>query len=246
MEDNSQVPPGADNQGDAGSNSNSLGWRSALPDEFKEHEYVKTFTKPGDFVKSALEIKTEHDALKTRMGTALFKPGENATKEEREAFYSALRPEKPDEYEFIPAEGVTHDDQMVKWARETFHQASLTKDQAKVIGESWDKFMVNMDKTSQVEREKAKSEATEALKAELGEEFPAAIELTKRFLRDNAKPEELAVLEEKDIGNNPALARLIFKLAKKTGEDHSPPGGGASKDPVTVGMNYKMDGFKAY
>ena len=99
MPDEGQVTDG--NQNQDGTDSQPLGWRAALPNEFKEHEFVKTFTKPGDFVKTALEIKTERDTLNAKLASAIFKPSDKATPEEITAFHKSLGvPEKADEYEF--------------------------------------------------------------------------------------------------------------------------------------------------
>ena len=244
MDDNSQVNPAGD-QGVA-VNQDTLGWRSALPDEFKEHEFVKTFTKPGDFVKSALEIKTEHEALKTKMDGAIFKPGDDATAEQREAYFRSIgKPEKPTEYEFPKGEGIEHDPKMVEWAQATFHQANLSKEQAGVIGQAWDGFMAQMVKADADAKAKAESDAATAIKQELGEEYPVAMELTRRMLKETATPEELQYLADSGMGNNPALIRLVFKLAKKTGEDTSPAGNLPKGSSPSIGMNYtSMEQFK--
>lgn len=77
------------NNGDQGQNT-SLGWRAALPDEFKEHEFVKNFQKPGDFVKAAIEIKTERDSLKSRLEESIPRLPKDASPEEVEVFYRSI------------------------------------------------------------------------------------------------------------------------------------------------------------
>mgnify|MGYP001588601234 FL=1 len=102
-----QVTQTGDQVSQTQSDTQSLGWRAALPDEFKDHEFVKTFQKPGDFVKSALEIKTEADGLKARLANAVIKPGENASPAEITAYRLALGvPEKSTDYEFPKGEGL--------------------------------------------------------------------------------------------------------------------------------------------
>jgi hypothetical protein len=241
MEDGQVTHPG--NQ----DGSESLGWRAALPAEFKEHEFVKTFTKPGDFVKSALEIKAEHESLKTKLDGAIFRPGEKATAEEVEAYYRAIgKPEKASEYVFPDGDGVKHDPKMVEWAQNVFHQAGLDKDQASAIGKAWDGFVGEMAKADLAAREQAKTEAEAALKAEMGEEkYAHAAELTRRFLKEVATPEDIAFLDESKMGSHPAMIRLVFKLAQKTGDDQSPRGGNPGSTPPKVGMNYEsMTDFK--
>jgi hypothetical protein len=217
-----QVPDTNQNQDQNTDQNQSLGWRSALPDEFKEHEFVKTFTKPGDFVKSALEIKTEHETLKTKMGNAIFKPDDKATPEQREEYYRSLgKPEKPTEYELPVSEGMERSPELTNWAQKAFHTANLNKDQAKAISTAWDSFIQEFGKANQAAVIKAKTEAETKVKAELGAEYPVAVELTKRFLTKYAKPEELAFLDESGMGNHPTLIRMVVDFAKKTGEDVS-------------------------
>jgi hypothetical protein len=237
--ENDQVNPSG-NQDQQVNQDQSLGWRAALPNEFKEHEFVKTFQKPGDFVKSALEIKTERDSLKTKVDGAIFKPGEKATDAEVSAYHKAIGvPEKPTDYEFPKAQGMEHDPKMIEWAQKTFHAAHLPKESAAVISQAWDGFIQGMAKAEVDARKKATDEATATLKKELGADFDKSIELTRRLLSEKATKEELKHLEDTGLGNDPMLIRLIVKLAKATGQDSAlggnPPAGPAPK----IGMNYE-------
>ena len=244
-----QVQPNPANQDPNNPNPDpnaSLGWRAALPDEFKEHEFVKTFTKPGDFVKSALEIKTEHDSLKTKLEGAIFKPDDKATPEQREAYLRALgKPEKPTEYAFPKMEGIERDPKFVEWAQNTFHKIGLPKEMGKQVAAQFDAFTLELAKANKAAVEKARTDAETALKAELKDGYPAAVELTKRFLTKYAKPEDTAFLDESGMGNHPALIRMIVNFAKLTGEDVSIQGSGPKGTPTKIGMNYTtMDSLK--
>lgn len=211
--------------GEGTGSQDNLGWRAALPDEFKNHDYVKTFEKPGDFVKSALDIKTEHDSMKTKLEKAIFKPGDDAKPEEVSAFHKALGvPEKADDYEFQAAEGVEHDPKMTDWAKKTFHTANLTKDQAGIISQAWDGFMTGMVEAQKEASEKAVKEATETLKKEWGADFDKNLELTKRGWKKFADTEFDAFCDETGVGNHPALVKFIHNVGKAMGEDFSPQG----------------------
>jgi hypothetical protein len=226
--------------GDQGESSEqSLGWRAALPDEFKNHDYVKTFTKPGDFVKAALEAKTERDTLNERVKGAIFKPDDKSTPEQREEFYRSLgKPEKPTEYEFPKGEGVEHDPKLTEWAQGIFHQANLNKEQASVISTAWDKFIQGVAQAQAEAAKNARAEAETKIKAEMGDKYPAAVELTRRFIEKYAKPEELQFLDESGLGNHPILIRMIVDFAQKTGEDTGLIGEKGSGEKPKIGMNY--------
>ena len=238
-----------------GGDSGKLGWKTELPESQRQHEAFATYASKSDLFKGHMDLYSSNKDLSQKLsevegklGNAIFKPGDGATAEESEAYYRKLgKPEKSEEYEFPKSEGVEHDPKMIEWAQSTFHKANLTKEQASVIGKSWDDFMGNFEKSMKEANDKARSDAETAIKAELGEEYPKAQELTKRLLSNYAKPEEIAALDESGIGNHPVVIRLLFNLAKKTGEDTSPQGGLPKNEPVNVGMNYKsMVDFKGY
>ncbi len=247
------MPEGQVNQtGDQGNpatqTNDSLGWRAALPDEYKEHEYVKTFQKPGDFVKSALDLKTERDGLKTERDTlkaesdalkaktasAIFKPGEKATKEETAAYRKTMDiPDTPDGYEIPKIEGEEGSKEMIAWARETFHKADLSKAQAKFIGEQWNGFITEFNKQIVEQEKKAVGEAMGKLKTDLGADYDKQYELGKRLFKKVME----ADFSETDHINLPTMLRFVIKAARLVGEDPIPPGG-QQRGNIKEGMIY--------
>jgi|WetSurSiteA1Bulk_404760.scaffolds.fasta_scaffold26259_3 hypothetical protein len=207
MENEQVNPPAAGDQVPAG-----LGWRSALPDEFKEHEFVKTFQKPGDFVKAAIDIKTDRDTLKSQIDSL------------------PTRPEKADGYEF---DGDTLDPKVVNWAKNTFFEAGLNKDQAKKVSAAWNAFIGQTiaEETKQRETERAKAETD--LKAELGDKYDSSIELVRRVWKNLSNSEFDAFVNETKIGNDPRLIRFMINIAKKTGEDVSPSSSPNGQKPAS-------------
>ena len=228
-----QVKPEGD-QGQSG-----LGWRAALPDEFKEHDLVKNFQKPGDFVKSAIEIKTERDALSKKLEGAIPKLTEDSTQEERDIFYQSLgRPEKADGYEF---EGEALDPKTAQWAKDTFFKAGLNKEQAKAIQTQWDSFMGEMVKAEVESRKAAVAETEAKLKTEWGDKYDLRVERIRRFWKKHSGEEIDNFVNESKIGNDPRLLSLLDKLAEVTGEDLSPP----SSPRATVNRGFNATEFYA-
>jgi hypothetical protein len=196
----------------------SLGWRAALPDEYKEHEFVKDTQKPGDFVKRAIEVKTERDTLKTKLEGAIIKPGEKATDEEKTAYRKSLGiPEKPEGYEFEKAEGIEHDPNMISWAQKVFHKFSIPKEAAIGIGKEWDAFLKGVDeeedKLIQAEIDDNQKKFRGLFKTD--DEFKAALELNKRYYK-KVMGEDLP-----SVMDGFKLTRFIHEHAKKYGEDKS-------------------------
>lgn len=228
-----EPPPGGGDQ-----DTDNLGWRAALPDEYKTHDYVKTFQKPGDFVKSALEIKAERDNLTAKLGKAIFKPGDDAKPEDVAAFHKALGvPEKPDEYEFPKTEGVEHDPKMLEWAKGMFHKAQLNKDQAGIISQGWDSFMAEMVKADQEASIAAMKAADDALKVEWKADYDKNIELTRRGFDafEKAVPGFKELLEINTaagkIGNDPRMLKVFHLIGNAIGDDLSIPGMPKSEPP---------------
>jgi hypothetical protein len=211
MEPEQVNPPAAGDQVQPG-----LGWRSALPDEFKEHEFVKTFQKPGDFVKSAIDIKTERDTLKTQLASL------------------PTRPEKAEGYEF---EGDNLDPKTTEWARNTFFEAGLSKDQAKKVSAAFTGFVGQLSTAETQQRETEYKEAETKLKAELGDKYDASVEMVRRVWKDLSNSEFDAFVNETKIGNDPRLIRFMVNVAKKTGEDLSPNSSPTGKK-VAAGIVY--------
>jgi hypothetical protein len=233
MPEEGQVTPIPGNQdGTVTPDPQSLGWRAALPNEFKEHEYVKTFTKPGDFVKSALEIKTERDALNTKLASAIFKPSDKATPEEITAFHKALGvPDKAEEYEFPKGDGVEHDQKMIDWARGVFHEAKISKEAASVISKKWDAFMQQMAVAEKEAVEKELSDAEGKLKEEWKADYDKNIELSKRAFK------HFSNAELSEFKAHPVLIKAFHTIGVAMGEDFSPKGL-QPKAPVQSGFVY--------
>lgn len=218
----------------------SLGWRAGLPDEFKEHDWAKTHGKVGDFFKDALQVKTEHDSLKTKLDGAIFKPGEKATEAEVAEYRKALGiPEKADDYEFPAGEGVAHDEKMIGWARGVFHQAGLSKEQGMAISQAWDGFVQGMANERAEAAQAGFKEAESKLKTEWGSAYDTNLEITRRaYAKLGEKVPGLGaflsetVVGDKTVGNHPVMIAAFHLLGQAMGEDTSPPGGGSSDGAI--------------
>jgi hypothetical protein len=220
--------------GDNNQQSQSLGWRAALSDEFKEHEYVKQFENPTAFVKDAL-------VNKDKLSKAIFKPGKGASDEEMASYRKAMGiPDKPDDYEFPQTEGVKHDEKMVQWARGIFHQAGLDKEQAGLIAQAWDGFVKGLTEADEAAQTEAVKEAEKQLKEEWGDKYDQNLEYTKRGWKKFSNEDFDKFVDETGIGNHPALIRFIFAVGQAMGEDFSPPSTpGKGEGKPNIGMNYE-------
>ncbi len=226
--------PGAGDQG----GDQQPGWIAALPDEQKGNEYVKGFQKPGDFVDAALKLKTEHEALKPKLDNAIFKPGENATDEEKMAFNKALGvPDSAEGYEFPKGEGVEHDERMINWAKDTFKSADLSVKQGAIVSQAWDGFMQGMEQAKQEADEQAVKDADTTLKTEWKSDYDKNIAETQRGYQafEKVVPGFTEFLAQSTdggarVGDHPMMLKAFHAIGKAIGDDFSFPGGNPRKE----------------
>jgi hypothetical protein len=224
-------------------------WREQLPADLKGNETFTSYKTLGDFGKAHIETVGKVKELEGKVATiadlegklsgAIVKPGENATPEQIDAYHKSIgKPEKPTDYNFPVLEGMERDPKFTEWAQNTFHQIGIPKEMGEKVAAAYDAFGAALVKAQNEAHQKENQEAEAKVKAELGDQYPVALELCKRMLADHATPEEKAFLEKSDIGNNPILARILFKFAKKTGEDVGLQGGNSNRADLKPGIVY--------
>ena len=227
MEVDQVTPSGNQDQ----SAEQSLGWRAALPTELREHEFVKGFTKPGDFVKSALEIKTGHDALKTKLEGAIFKPGDKATDAERADFYKALgRPDKPEGYEISLPEGLPFTQQDIDWLRSTAHKRGFSKADTEAFAKDY--FEKTKADIAAVDNQiKAKrEEAVTALKKEWGAEYETKLDAAKITAKRIGGDDFVKFLSDTGAGDHPTFIKIFHKISTMLSESAFIEGGNKPKE----------------
>ena len=236
-------------------------WAAQLAGDLKENEaftgletitdfgnrHLETLGKVSELDGSVKTLEGEKTDLEGRLANSIPKLGEEPNEEQVTAYRNAMGiPEKPEDYEFPPTEGVEHDETTTNWARGIFHQAGLTKEQGALISQSWDALLAGIEKAEGEAREKAEKEADDKLRAEWGAGYDGNLELIRRGWKHFTDSEFDAFAKETGIGNNPLLIRFIFKIGKAMGEDFTPPATPRPGDPdAAPGMQYdSMDHFK--
>lgn len=201
------------------------------------------------------KITESYRNLETHASKALFLPGENATKEDWDKFYSKLgRPEKADGYELklnreaIP-ENFPYDEQGAIEFRSWAHEAGLTPAQAQVLH---DKFVGHQagSYSSMIEQQtQRENEAHRAITAEWGgpegEAYKTNVELMSRAVNQLGLKDALvagklisadgAVLDAK-------VAKAFAKVGKELyAEDTMATNAtGALNNPFSDGANFNL------
>ena len=218
-----------------------LGWRAALPDDLKNHDLVKGYTKPGDAIRDYVKIKGE--------SAGYIKPlTEQSTPEEKAAYFTKLgRPEKPEGYEFTKPEGLPEEMFNPKLAgdfAQFLYDKGAPKSLAQDIYKWYNQMVVDSSKTVKdqeaqeavVEKQKTE-EAVNKLKNEwVGDKFEVnkavAVEAFRKFKIDGA--EELiknAKLDGVALGDHPIFLKWFYEIGKLTKDDSALIRNEGSGDP---------------
>lgn len=211
------------------------GWAKAagLPEPFE-----KKFTRPEAAFRS-------HVTLETQIGKkGVIIPGPTATKEEHDAFATALgRPAKPEEYGFTKPDKIKVGDaehavpdiawdakRAESWAKK-LHEWGVPKDQAqKIMSAAVEESVTGLANIDALQKQNlATAKAT--LKTEWGADFDknmgAAMRAADQFGGDEIK-------NHPAFGNDPVLIKLLAKVGAATAE--RPPANGrqqATNDSLT-------------
>lgn len=259
-------------------------WVAQLPEDLRANDTFTSYPTLGDFAKAHLDTVgkvTELDGkvkdydgrvipdLNKRLENAVNIPGDSATDEERQAFYSKLgRPETPDKYELDPVTDVpVYNEQVDKAIRDILHKANLSGAQAKPVREAF----VNM--LRQGIAEKAKAEQTRladeqrALDAEVnslkdewkGDEFKVNTELALRAFRKIAETAGIPLEEANkfvdetktgnlSLGDRKIFLKMFAAIGKTIGNDslsgNRGGGGGELSDEERAKKRFPNTEFK--
>lgn len=167
--------------------------------------------------KSAEELEKAYKNLETKIGSkGITVPGDDATDEERAAYYKAIgKPETADAYEIAVPEGMQADAGLMTWYKETAHKYNMTKSQAESFAKDYNEFF---EKQS-TEQWNAQIEQTrEALKAEYGVKLDQNLGNAKSALYSLVDKAEAKRLGD-TYGNDPGFIKALVAVYNRTSED---------------------------
>ena len=205
--------------------ASDLGWRAALPDNLKNHDMVKNYTKPGDLVQDYIKTKQEAGKL-TKI------PDEQATDEEKASFYEKLGYPKDGKYGFQRPEDMP-ENLFDKDAVSEFEKMSsglrLTKAQAEGLYKWYNTYTNQKFQGMTNAQSKANEAAIAALKQEWqGDSFDKNVSIASRAFREvcgsevGKSFEEFVNTREVDgvkLGNHPLFLKYFYELGKSVLED---------------------------
>jgi len=211
-------------------------WHEAIPEaDVRERMKAKGYANPAILAMSYHNLEKLHSGAEDVIAI----PKEGAPPEEFDAFYKRLgRPESADKYDLKMPDGVTADENMVKFGRELAFKLGLPPKAAQTMADAWNEFAGKMagQQTAQQIADAARQNDVEieALKTKLGDKFPEAKAAGERAVK--ALGLDAATLDkvERNIGAG-ALVDLLCRIGLQTGEGGFKGGGGGNpNDPSNM------------
>lgn len=107
----------------------------SIPEGYRDKAYLKG-------VKNVEEVYKKLDGAQELIGKKTIEiPSPEATDAEKEAFWSKIRPEKAEDYEFQIGDPEKSDKEFVSNVKGLFHKANLSKEQASVVQTGFDQII---------------------------------------------------------------------------------------------------------
>jgi hypothetical protein len=198
-------------------------WRTAIPEEIRDHKSLSHINDIGALAKSYVHAQQMIGADKVVI------PGRSATDDEWNEFYTRIgRPESPENYnlslESLP-EGVEADEGMLGWFSETAHKAGMTPQQAQVMLDAYNQLTgESLNMTSQ-EAEMKVANVEQELRSEFGQAFDDKLAIANGVLSEFSNPDiaEIQLADGTLLGDNPEVIRLLANvgtyITERVGED---------------------------
>jgi hypothetical protein len=203
---------------DAGSNGDADGkgsevkhpaWMAQLGNvEAEKAEKLSKFEKIGDLANNYLE-------LEKKLGSSIVKPGDDASDEEREAFYRALgKPESADKYSI---EG-----EQAEMFRKMAYENNLTDAQAKAFFKSLQEVGNNAIAQQKAAFDAQAKDTQAALQKEYGKDYPTKIEMLKRGVAAYGGEKMGAKLQQAGLLGDYDVVKMFILLGEQSAEAGSP------------------------
>lgn len=210
-------------------------WRTELPEALRSHEAFAPYKSKSELWEGVVKLHTDHSAtaqkvtdLETKYKDSIPKLPDDASDEEKNIYQMELgRPEEWKDYE-LPGDGKDAQEWTDYWKQE-FFKNGVSKDLAKSLANSFNGQITKLVEAHNNNIKKQIGEASEKLKAELGDKYDSSVELAQRFWDKNSDTKFDESFNAETSANRYSMIKFLLKIAQKTGEDQSPQGGKGGK-----------------
>ena len=211
------------NEGDAGQgksdNDNGKGGEVQHPAWMNQinSELMKDAEKAGKLSKfeKLSDLASAYLEAEGKLGSSIVKPGENASDEERRAFYKALGvPDAADKY------SIEGDD--AKMFREMAFKNNLTDEQAKAFYKSLQEVGNNAIAAQKAAFDQQAKDTQAALQKEYGKDYQTKIEMLKRGVATYGGEKMGAKLKQAGLLGDYDVVKMFILLGEQSAEAGSP------------------------
>jgi hypothetical protein len=231
-------------------------WTAQLSSDLRENETFTGYKTISDLAKDHLIVKGKATELEGKLATDYIpKLAENATPEQKEAFYKALgRPENADGYEFKLPDGLEINQELTDWWKTYAFEKGLPKEIGESVYKDFSSLIGQMDKARSDLEIKVHEDAKAELQRAWGTDAPKNAEIIKTVYQHFKSPAFDQFLELKvevgdkriRVGDHPATLEWSLEVGKAMQPDTIPPNGPQNNQPPkAVGIVYPdMGGAK--
>lgn len=219
-------------------------WSEQYGEQYGKDAAITRYKTFDDFVAG-------HKELEGKLGSAIQPLADNATDEQKRAYYTKLGcPEKVEGYEMIkPAlpEGMAFDDELIKSATQYAHDNGIPKGVfeglAKMVIERQIAQIKQLTEAAAATQTQTFETATNELKGKWGAKYDESLEMANRFYDlpgdDKVNKAFTDLMAEKGLNNHPAVVEFFHEAYKLVKEGTIPAGGtGATGTTPTGQLTY--------
>jgi hypothetical protein len=189
-------------------------WRDSLPEDIKASPTLAKFETIEGLSKSYVNLEKMLGTEKVPIP----KEGDTAG---WDAYYKAGgRPDTPDAYGFkkpdtLP-EGIEYSEEMDKKFAAEAHKHGLSAKQAAALRDWQLGVLSEGAKAQAAQADVARADGEAKLKQAWGQAYNDRMKDANVALKEYGSPEFTAFLESSNLGNHPAMAEFLYKVASKT------------------------------
>lgn len=201
---------------------------SIIPAEFKDQAYLKDLKglPVGPEGYSALFKKL--DGAEKLIGKKTAIPDANAPEAEWDSFFSRLRPESPEAYEFKGKDGKeAGDPEFLKSVKSIFHEAGVPKSQASKVYAKFEALVAEKQAAQTAETERLDNEFNEMVSKAFGADNEKALTTARKMIEDFTPENLKAHVQRLPNESLVLLAGIMNNVAAKfMKEERMNPNGG--------------------
>lgn len=215
-------------------------WMTSVPKEFRDNKALWKHPDISSYFKEAQENSDKLAGFDPEKVVNI--PGDDASDEVREAFYQKLgKPESADGYELDDPgfpDGLPRDEELEGHIKQWAHEANIPADALKSLVGKYNAHVGEIFKAAQDEYDKDLQEKSDALKAELKEDYNEFVLKAQRAADKLGGEEFITLLKDSGLETHPTFLKVFGNIGKMISEDSALGGG-----PGTGGGEENPKGF---